>query len=269
MIRILIYLIMFLFLIKADANVIHTVYFQAADRPPPTKDDIRKAKDIMHKTQVYYLQEMKRHGYGAKTFNLERDDAGQIVINIVKGKHNWVAYSDPRFIIAELPVKIRVSFKEKNKICVVFLAGVWEINGARGQAARQCWGKTCGHLALIPTIRKFGLVWGPMVKGHDDIDHINLLVTLHEIGHTFGLDHNFNKHPDAKSFVMAPKLTLNQDKPFDLNDYIFDADEAEMLNNHHFLIEGYRDVSPNMLTIKTWGDLKRITDAIEGMSSNE
>ena len=249
---------MFLFLIKADANVIYTVYFQAADRPPPTKDDIRKAKDIMHKTQVYYLREMKRHGYGAKTFNLERDDAGQIVINIVKGKHNWVAYSDFRRITAELPVKIRVSFKEKNKICVVFLAGIWEINGARGVASSQCWGNACGYLALIPTIRKFGLEFGPMVKGHDDIDHINLLVTLHEIGHIFGLDHNFNNPPDKKSFVMVAKGTLNQDKPFDLNDYIFDADEAEIINNHHFLIEGYRDVSPNMLTIKTWGDLKAL-----------
>ena len=213
MIRILIYLIMLLLLIKADANVIHAVYFQAADRPPPTEDDIRKAKDIMHKTQVFYLQEMKRHGYGAKTFNLERDDLGQIVIHIVKGKHNFVAYSNFGLITAELPIKIQDNFKEKNKICVVFLTGVWEINGARGVASRQCWRNTCGYLALIPTIRKFGLEFGPMVEGHDDIDHVNLIVTIHEIGYTFGLDHNFNNPPDKKSFIMATKLTFNRDKP--------------------------------------------------------
>ncbi len=256
MIRIPICLILFLFLIKADANVIHAIYFQAADRHPPTKDDIRKAKDIMHKTQAYYLREMKRHGYGAKTFNLERDDTGQIVIHIVKGKHEFVVYSDFGLITEELPIKIRDNFKEKNKICVVFLAGVWEINGARGVASRQCWRNTCGHLALIPTIRMHGLRFGPMVKGHNDIDHINLLVTIHEIGHTLGVDHNFNNPPDKKSFIMAPELAFNQEKPFYLNDYIFNADEAEILNKHHFLVEGYRDVSPNMLTQKTWGGLK-------------
>ena len=160
MIRILIYLIMFLFLIKADANVIHTVYFQAADRPPPTKDDIRKAKDIMHKTQVYYLQEMKRHGYGAKTFNLERDDAGQIVINIVKGKHNWVAYSDPRFIIRNCLLKSELVSRKKIKYVSSFSPVYGKSMEREVKLQGSVWGKTCGHLALIPTIRKFGLVWG-------------------------------------------------------------------------------------------------------------
>ena len=254
MIRILIFLPMFLLLIKAEANVIHTVYFYPADIPPPAKETISEVEDIMLKTQTFYLREMKRHGYAPKTFNLERDALGQIVIHVVKGKHNLEVYFDFNAILAELPAKVQ-NFRQKTNIRVVFLAGARQINGAGGIAAggiavRDCQGFSCTHTAIIPNAGRWFWVMGMIDKKSE-----KLLTTIHEIGHTFGLAHNSKNPPDAKYFIMNPKTPINA-VPFNLNDHIFDANEARLLNNHPFLVEGFWGVSPNTLAIKTWGTLK-------------
>ena len=248
MIRIFIFLTVWLFLVNAEASVVHTVYFQPADQLPPTANDIKIAKDVMHKTQVFYLREMKRHKYAPKTFNLERDDAGQIVIHVVKGKHNLQLYSDYDRIYRELPFRIRRDFIKEKKICVVFFTGATNIKGAAGSAFEECMFRSCGHIVAIPTKTNFD----------PDIErkHIMLLTTVHELGHAFRLGHNFNTPPDQKTFIMYKKLILKP-KPFDINNYIFDADEAERLNKHEFFVEAYRDVAPNRLRIKTWSALKQ------------
>ena len=87
-------LVLLTVLIKAEANVIHTVYFQPADQPAPTKENIREVKSTMLKTQALYSRELKRHGHTPKTFQIERDAAGLIVVHIVKGKHNLRTYSE-------------------------------------------------------------------------------------------------------------------------------------------------------------------------------
>ena len=121
MIRILIFLTMFLFLINTEANVIHTVYFQPADQPAPTKDDIRDTKGIMLKAQSYFLREMKRHGLAPKTFRLERDGAGMMVIHIVKGKHDLKAYSDVTSLTRNYLLKYQTVSDEKIKSVLSFL----------------------------------------------------------------------------------------------------------------------------------------------------
>ena len=234
------FITMFLFLIKAEANVIHTVYFQAADQPEPSKDNIREIKGIMLKTQAFYSREMKRYDHEPKTFNLERDDAGQIVIHIVNGKHDLKVYSDLPLIDEELPPEIHDFFWLKNKIRVVFLAGANDIGGVGGIARKVCQGNLCGHTAYVPDNDKIG----------------RLHTTLHEVGHTFGLDHNAKKPPEEKHFVMAAVVIFDLNKRFNLNNYVLDADEAEMLNNHPFFINNPLSVTASILVIKTWGALK-------------
>ena len=240
MIRILIFLTMFLFLINTEANVIHTVYFQPADQPAPTKDDIRDTKGIMLKAQSYFLREMKRHGLAPKTFRLERDGAGMMVIHIVKGKHDLKAYSDVNLINEELPPEISDGFRRKNKIRVVFLAGAREINGVGGLAWKSCLVFFCGHTAIIP-----------------ESDRVFILsTTIHEMGHAFGLLHNAKKPPAEKFFIMAATIQINGNKGLNIKDYLLDADEAQLLNDHSFFNPGPLNVTPRMLAIKTWGALK-------------
>ena len=194
----------------------------------------------MLKAQSYFLREMKRHGLAPKTFRLERDGAGMMVIHIVKGKHDLKAYSDVNLINEELPPEISDGFRRKNKIRVVFLAGAREINGAGGLAWKSCLGNFCGHTAIIPESERFFI----------------LGMTIHEMGHTFGLLHNAKKPPAEKFFIMAATIQINGNKVLNLNDYLLDADEAQLLNDHSFFNPGPLNVTPRMLAIKTWGALK-------------
>ena len=233
-------------LIKAEANVIHTVYFHPADQPAPMKEDIREVKNIMLKTQAFYLREMKRLENVPRTFKLERDDAGLMVVHIVKGKHKLKVYSDFALIRDELPPKISDDLRwRETKIRVVFLAGAKDIAGVAGMARRICSGNICNHIAYIPT--------------NVDLKIKKLQTTVHEIGHTFGLPHNSKKPPRNKLFVMKAVTVYNLNNLPKLNDFLLNADETQVLNNHPFF-------NPNALSIpdyevrnlskKMWGALK-------------
>ena len=233
-------------LIKAEANVIQTVYFQPTDQPAPNKEDIRDIKNIMLKTQAFYLQEMKRLENVPKTFKLQRDAAGLIVVHIVKGKHNLNVYSDFDRIRDELPPEISDDRHwRKTKIRVVFLAGAKDIAGFAGQAGRICSGNVCNNIAYIPS--------------HVDLKIKKITTTIHEVGHTFGLEHNSKKPPRGKSFVMAAVTVFDLNNLLKLKDFLLDADEAGVLKDHPFFNpEGLSipDSHVEKLFKKMWGALK-------------
>ena len=238
-------LVLLTVLIKAEANVINTVYFQPADQPAPTKENIREVKSTMLKTQAFYSRELKKHGHAPKTFQLERDAAGLIVVHIGKGKHNLRTYSNYSLIRNELPPEISDDLLwRKTKIRVVFLAGAKDIAGKAGKAERKCSENICNDIAYIPT--------------NVDRKIKTIQITIHEVGHTFGLGHNPKKPPRGKSFVMVAKTVFDLNNIFKLKDFLLDADEAELINDHPFFNPNLSipDYEVGNLSKKVWGALK-------------
>ena len=238
-------LVLLTVLIKAEANVINTVYFQPADQPVPTKENIREVKSIMLKAQAFYPRELKRHGHTPKTFQLERDAAGLIVVHIVKGKHNLRTYSNYSLIRNELPPGIRDDpLWRETKISVVFLAGAKNIANKAGIAERKCSGNICNNIAYIPT--------------NIDLNIIKVQIAIHEVGHTFGLEHNPRNPPRGKSFVMIANTLFDLKNLFKLTDFLLDADEAELINDHPFFNPNLSipDYEVGNLLKTVWGALR-------------
>ena len=238
-------LVLLTVLIKAEANVIHTVYFQPADQPAPTKENIREVKSTMLKTQAFYSRELKRHGHTPKTFQIERDAAGLIVVHIVKGKHNLRTYSNYSLIRNELPPGIRDDpLWRETKISVVFLAGAKNSANKAGIAERKCSGNICNNIAYIPT--------------NIDLNIIKVQIAIHEVGHTFGLEHNPRNPPRGKSFVMVANTLFDLKNLFKLTDFLLDADEAELINDHPFFNPNLSipDYEVGNLLKTVWGALK-------------
>ncbi len=232
-------------LIKAEANVVHTVYFQPADQPAPTKENIREVKSTMLKTQAFYSRELKRHGHTPKTFQLERDASGLIVVHIVKGKHNLRTYSDYSLIRNELPPEISDDLLwRETKIRVVFLAGAKNIAGFAGWAERKCSGNICNNIAYIPT--------------NIDLNIMKIQTAIHEVGHTFGLEHNPRNPPRGKAFVMVANTVFDLKNLFKITDFLLDADEAELINDHPFFNPNLSipDYEVGNLSKTVWGALK-------------
>ncbi len=61
------------------------VYYTPADRDPEP-DYQQRLEAIMEDIRGFYRDGMERNGFGPKTFPLERDASGRLVIHLVKGK---------------------------------------------------------------------------------------------------------------------------------------------------------------------------------------
>ncbi len=61
------------------------VYYTPADREPEL-DYPQRLEAIMEDIRGFYRDGMERNGFGPKTFPLERDASGRLVIHLVKGK---------------------------------------------------------------------------------------------------------------------------------------------------------------------------------------
>ena len=237
----LILLLTFCFLVPLEANVVHIIYFQPSDQPPPTAKQLNEVRSIVEKTQDFYQQQLIKQGYDAKTF--------QFVIHTVKGKHKLQTYTttplDLLLIDAEFPPELQEPFWLKNGIRVVFLAGAKNI-GKGGRTLKICNNKSkrCAYTAYIPASKKRAI----------------LSLTAHEIGHVFGLLHNTVKSTPFRSYIMNPKFLVNDDDQHNLNNHLLTEAETRLLNSHpYFSVERpawYSIPSPEYKTLKMWGMLK-------------
>ena len=80
----------------AQAGVVRTIYFYPNDRTPQA--DIASTLDAkMKTTQNYFAAVLDLYGYTKKTFPLETDTNGDVVVYQVQGDHNDAYYLDNPF----------------------------------------------------------------------------------------------------------------------------------------------------------------------------
>jgi hypothetical protein len=74
---------------------LHVVYFTPADRDP-AEQYAERLNRILEDIRAFYRDEMKRLGFGPKTFALPRNAEGGLIIHLVKGKEPASAF--PRWL---------------------------------------------------------------------------------------------------------------------------------------------------------------------------
>ena len=166
---------------SADAQfVVKTIYFKPQGTPDKTAD----IREMMADVHNYFGKEMQRNGFGFKTFHIEKDTNNQIIVHTVRGQHPTADYNaDTTYdaIAAELPNR----FKVANNIHIIFVGGMHRINHY-GTSALGVGTSTFGH----------------QIGGYAVMPANNLIfqVVVHEVAHTFGLQHNLDPVVD---FVMG------------------------------------------------------------------
>ena len=157
-------------------NVVRLIYFLPNDRPPQ-RDIDAKLVALLKDIQDFYGSEIERHGFGRKTFKLETDKNGKTVVNHVRGKFADAYYHFQTWdtVMAE----IREQFDTlKNIYFVVIDISTEVINHQFCGWGWHYWAG--GGELLIPA------------SGNCFEDEFGRGLTAHEIGHTFGLYHNFH-----------------------------------------------------------------------------
>ena len=163
---------------------VRVIYFQPTDAP--TAAPVTKIRNAMEYAQKFYADEMQKHGFGRKTFTLERDNAGEIVIHNIKGRHAAQHYfNDTKGTLdAELPANM----KNQNDILLSFIGGLNGVAGGWNGQGQAWFGHDCGACK------------GWTAVGNKNADFA-LSTVAHELGHGFGLYHNLTgKH--GANFLM-------------------------------------------------------------------
>ena len=173
-----------------EPRTVRLIYILPNDRPF-SEEVVQNMKDEIRQIQTFYAEQMQAHGHGAKTFRFETDAQGEPLIHRVDGQH-----PDSHYTLTKLLNELENFDLNENIYLVVLDRSVNTISGVRGNGSR--WGEN-GGLAMLPG----GVGW---------------LIAAHELGHAFGLQHDFNSdtymmsygsHPDRLSATNAEYLTVH------------------------------------------------------------
>lgn len=155
----------------ADERMVKVVYFVPKDRPfrwniPPALDT------QMKKVQTYYADQMEAHGYGRKTFNLETDANGKVVVYPVTGQHGDAHYLTDT--LNKIYEETKTQFDTDTHIYLFVVdVSTEKIEGNCGVARFE------GGPAMVPA------------SGDCVVNERGVQLIAHELGHAFNLVHDF------------------------------------------------------------------------------
>ena len=198
--------------------IVRLVYFLPRDRQP--QPDINAKMDRLIKdVQQFYEKQMENHGFGRKTFQFEADAHGNAVVYHINGKFDDTYYRDESGVVWR---EINEQFDTSKGVYLTALDISTEVIGT-GEDNTACGtggGGSRGGRALIPA--------------SGNCFHIS--TTAHELGHAFGLHHDFSSNTYLMSY--GSQNTLSQCA-------------AEWLEVH-------RAFSPNQITSDIWATIEML-----------
>ncbi|RKU11763.1 hypothetical protein C6501_12120 [Candidatus Poribacteria bacterium] len=166
-----------------EPPIVRLIYFLPNDRV--AQQDIDAKMDTLIKNvQQFYADEMERHGFGRKTFRFETDSTGKTVVHRVNGKFNDAHYHNPSSVVWEEIDEQFDTSKNKNIYLTALDISTERLDTQRCGSAYLGIGKYSYKKALIPAS---GVCF-------------NLKVTAHELGHAFGLPHDFRNDAYMMSY---------------------------------------------------------------------
>ena len=163
-------------LAQADSTeyVVRTIYFLPKDRQ--SQPDIDTQLDtLMKEAQQFYVDVMECYGFDRKTFQLETDASGKVVVHHVKGKFNDTYYHNRTF--GKALDELSPNFDTSKNIYFVAIDISSEKFDVNLPSSHIC-GQSSGKWAATPAS---GICF-------------NYRVIAHELGHNFGLSHDKLNH---------------------------------------------------------------------------
>ena len=234
-------LILFCFLSQAcfAEYVVKAVYFVPSDAEV---NEINKPKfgELLKDAQRFYQQQMLAHGYGKKTFRLEADATDNVILHQVRGRFTHEHYGKNQFsILNELPKHLT-----GDNIPFIFLEGSALVRGKCGFGGFSFNTNTgiIGTIAVVPA-------FGSCAHGFGGREYVT-----HEIGHAFGLQHDFRDDAYIMSYGgSADKLSADAAKWLSVSPYF---NTVRIKNNPPNLTRIYptRNVNGNLVVSADFSD---------------
>ena len=164
--------------ISETTSRVRLIYFTPQDRPFKQRivDQIELQMGVV---QTFFADQMEAHGFGRKTFAFETDAKGKAIVHRVKGQYldKHYLYNTTNKVAAEIGERFNLS---KNVYMIVVDISGKYINRALGFGISHRGGQS-------------GILW--IAKGG-----FQSKVIAHELGHAFGLLHDFRNERFLMSY---------------------------------------------------------------------
>ena len=161
---------------------VRLIYFLPSDRSPQQDIDT-KIDTLIREVQQFYADEMERHGFGRKTFTFETDVNGKAVVHHVDGPFTDSYYRQ------NTAHKVREEIREQQ-----FFAFHRNYAVVIDISSERVYGTACGEAkASLDRNDKMFVI---PASG----ECFNFKVAAHELGHTFGLRHDFRNNAYIMSY---------------------------------------------------------------------
>ena len=150
-----------------EPRTVRMIYFLSNDRPYRA-DVIQQMKDNIRTVQTFYAEQMGAHGYGKVTFRVETDPQGEPMVHRLVGQYPYSHYLDHEDEFSE----ITQAFDLNANIYLLVIDRRIAIGGRQGKNSGQAWVSSDTSWEVV----------------------------AHELGHAFGLTHDFRNSAYIMSY---------------------------------------------------------------------
>ena len=186
-----------------EPRTVRMIYFLPNDRPFRAAV-IDSMKTTIRQVQTFYAEQMQAHGHGNTTFRFETDAEGEPLVHRVDGQYPQTHYFDDTVGTVLDEVEQAFDINENVYLIVADISAGIGVGGSRAGGVGGGWRN--GGYAIVPS----ETILVPSERGW--------IVTAHELGHAFGLQHDFRddayimsygRQPHALSMCSAKFLTVH------------------------------------------------------------